>query len=277
MRLGGPVFLKNPDPDAWIAELQRLGYRAAYSPVDHTAAPEVVRDFAQAAQAANIVIAEVGAWSNPISPHENERQQAITRCQNQLALADAIGARCCVNIAGSRSDVWDGPHPDNLTAETFDLIVETTRAIIDAVKPTRTFFSLEPMPWVYPYSPESYVRLIKAIDRTQFAAHLDPVNWVCSPQLYFRSGDLIRTCFKELGPYIKSCHAKDIALANTLTVHLDEVRPGLGGLDYPTLLHELSRLDLDTPLMLEHLPDAEAYRAAADYVRSVAQQERIAL
>ena len=27
-----------------------------------------------------------------------------------------------------------------------------------------------------------------------------------------RSGDVIRDCFAKLGPYIKSCHAKDILL-----------------------------------------------------------------
>jgi sugar phosphate isomerase/epimerase len=277
MRFGGPVFLKNPDPDTWIAELKQLGYTAANCPVDQSAPLDVVRSFARAADAANIVIAEVGVWNNTLSTNDGERQAAISLCEQRLALADEIGARCCVNIAGSRGSVWDGPHPDNLTPDTFDLVVDTTRAIIDAVKPTRTFFTLEPMPWMYPDSPESYLRLIEAIDRPQFAVHLDPVNWVCSPQRYFRNSDLIRESFRLLGPYIKSCHAKDITLADTLTVHLDEVQPGLGALEYPTLLRELRQLDPDTPLMLEHLRDAEAYREAATYIRGVAQQEGITL
>ncbi len=277
MRLGGPVFLKNPDPDTWVAELKRLGYRAAVFPVDHTAAPDVVRSFAQAAEAADIVIAEVGAWSNPLSRDDDQRRAAIERCQKQLALADVIGARCCVNISGSRGDVWDGPHSDNLTPETFDLIVETTRAIIDAVKPTRTFFTLESMPWMYPDSPDSYLRLLRAIDREHFAVHLDPVNLVSSPQLYFRNGDLIRECFQKLGPYIKNCHAKDIALANTLTIHLSEVRPGVGSLDYPTFLRELSRLDPDISLIIEHLKEPEEARAAAEHIRAVAQQQGLHL
>lgn len=277
MRFGGPVFLKNPDPATWVAELKQLGYTAALCPVDNTAAPDVVQSFAEAARAADIVIAEVGAWSNPISRDDEQRRTAIAYCQKQLALADEIGARCCVNIAGSRGDLWDGPHPDNLAPETFDMIVETTRAIIDAVKPRRTFFTLEPMPWVFPDSPESYLRLIRAIDRPQFAAHFDPVNWITSPQLYFRNGEFMRECFRALGPYIKSCHAKDIRLARKLTVHLDEVQPGLGALDYPTLLREMQRLAPDTPLMLEHLPDAETYRAAADHVRAIAQHAGIAL
>jgi sugar phosphate isomerase/epimerase len=194
-----------------------------------------------------------------------------------LALADAIGARCCVNIAGSRGVKWDGPDPTDLTPETFELIVETVREIIDAVQPTRTFYTLETMPWMPPDSADSYVALIGAIDRPQFAVHLDVVNLVSSPQRFFGNAALIRECVTKLGPRIKSCHAKDVALAGKLTVHLDEVRPGLGGLDYRTLLAELSRLDADLPLMLEHLPGEADYDQATAYVRSVAQEVGVTL
>ncbi len=218
-------------------------------------------------------MAEVGAWSNPISPDDNQRKQALKKCRDQLALADRIGANCCVNIAGSRNAKnWAGPHKDNLTKETFDMIVETTRSIIDDVKPRRTFFCLETMPWEYPDSADSYLALIKAIDRKQFAVHFDPVNLVCSPQRYFNNGALIRECFRKLGGYMKSCHGKDILLSDKLTTHLDEVRPGLGGLDYAVFLRELSRMP-NVPLMLEHLSNQEEYKKAADYVRSVAAKE----
>ena len=54
-----------------------------------------------------------------------------------------------------------------------------------------------------------------------------------------------------------------------LTVHLDEVRPGLGALDYQVFLQEISRLPRDVPLILEHLPQEE-YPAARKYVLEVA-------
>ena len=271
LRLGGPVFEKYADPEAWVAALRKLGYSAAYCPVRADASDDVVKAYETAARRANIVIAEVGAWSNPISPDEPTRKAALEKCRHQLALAERIGARCCVNITGSRSQKWDGPSPKNLTAETFDMIVETTRSIIDEVKPTRTYFTLETMPWAYPDSPDSYLRLFQAIDRKGFAVHLDPVNLVCSPQRYYGNGALIRECFAKLGPHIKSCHAKDILLQPQLTTHLDEVRAGTGGLDYATFLRELSKLT-DVPLMLEHLPNAEEYAKAAEHIRSVAKK-----
>jgi sugar phosphate isomerase/epimerase len=251
------------------------GYRAAYWPLPADAPEAEQSAVVRAAVAADLVIAEVGAWSNPISPDDEVRRAAIAHCERQLALADAVGARCCVNVSGSRSAQWDGPHPDNLTEATFALIVDTVRAIVDAVKPRRTCYTLEMMPWAFPDSAESALALAKAIDRPAFALHFDPVNLITSPRLYYGNAALIAQCVAALGPLLKSCHAKDIVLRPQLTVHLDEVRPGLGGLDYPVFLRALDKLG-DIPLMLEHLP-ADEYAPAAAFVRATANSIGVAL
>lgn len=276
MRLGGPVLEPCVDAEAWVSCLRRLGYAAAYCPIDATAGDATMREYAEAAASAGIVIAEVGAWSNPLSPDDGIRQAATRLCEEQLALADRIGARCCVNIAGSRGEQWDGPCADDLEPATFDLIVESVRTIIDAVKPRRTFYTLETMPWMYPDSADSYLALIAAIGRPQFAVHLDPTNLVSSPERYFHTGALLRDCFRKLGPYVKSCHAKDITMDGHFMVHLSEVRPGLGRMDYRTFLSEMARLPADTPMMLEHLKTADDYVQAAAYVRGVGREIGVA-
>ncbi len=275
MRLGAPIFAAYSDPDGWVQAVQEQGYRAAYCPVTVNADDKEVKAYAEAAARADIVIAEVGAWSNPIASDAAERQAAVMFCQHSLDLADRIGARCCVNIAGSRGTPRNAPHPDNLTEDTFALIVDTVRTIIDAVQPRRTCFTLEAMPWMYPDSVESYLRLIDAVDRDGFGVHLDPVNWVSSPQAYYGNGAMIRDAFARLGAHIKSVHAKDIVLHGSALVHLDEVRPGLGYLDYPTLLHEIAALGGNTPLMVEHLDTEDEYRQAVDYILSVAKREAL--
>ena len=272
MRLGGPIFGTYTDPDAWVSAIQAEGYRAAYCPLEADASDDLVEAYAKAAREADIVIAEVGAWSTPLSPDEDTRRAAFEHCRNQLYLADRIGALCCVNISGSRGEQWDGPDPANYTEETFDMIVESVRAIIDVVKPKRTFYTLETMPWMYPDSTESYVRLIEAIDRPRFAVHFDPVNIVNSPERYYKNGELIRDFIEKLGPHIKACHAKDVLMTPKFNAHIDQVQPGLGALDYGVYLRELDRLNPDMPLMLEHLETQEEYRQAAEYVRKVYSQ-----
>ncbi len=278
IKMGGPVFAKYSNPEEWISALYELNYKAAYCPVQPGVSSDEIKLYKNAAQKANIVIAEVGAWSNPIDPDEAKSKAAIEKCINALQLADEIGANCCVNISGSRNpEKWAGPHADNLTADTFDLIVDTSRKIIDAVNPKNTFYALETMPWAYPDSVDSYEKLIKAIDRERFGVHLDPVNLVVSPQVYFKNGEMISEAFKKLGPFIKSCHAKDILLLeDELTPHLPEVRAGLGRLNYTVYLKELSKLKI-IPLMLEHLNTKEEYILAANYIRSVAEKNNIFL
>jgi len=270
IRLGGPVYEKYNSPEAWILALKNLGYRAAYCPVGLTASREEIKAYENAAKKADIIIAEVGAWSNPISPDPKMAKEAFEKCTASLLLADQIGANCCVNIAGSRNkENWAGPHAENFSEETFEMIVTTTRKIIDEVKPSRTFFTLEAMPWIFPESPDAYLRLIKAIDRKSFAVHLDPVNMVVSPAVFFKNGSLIKECFQKLGPYIKSCHAKDLILKEgTYMPQFDEVIPGRGSMDYRTFLTELTKFP-EVPLMMEHLQTAEEYQEGAEFIRKV--------
>ncbi len=255
-----------------------MGYRAAYCPVAPGADATLIKAYQTAAAKNDIVIAEVGAWSNPIDPDQEKAGKAIQKCIDSLALADEIGANCCVNVSGSRNPKhWAGPHKDNLTNATFDLIVETTRKIIDAVKTKHTYFTLECMPWAYPDSADSYLKLIKAIDRRQFGVHLDPMNLITSPKIYFRNGEMIRDCFRKLGSQIKSCHAKDITLREDNAVpQLDEVLAGKGNLEYSVFLTELAKLK-DIPLMMEHLNTADEYAQAAKYIRSVGKMVNVEL
>lgn len=277
--LGAPIFATFDSPESWAQAHLNAGWRAAFWPHDTVSNDAQARDFARAAAEAGLIVAEVGVWNSPLAPDPAERKKAFAVCCQRLATADLIGARCCVNIGGSLCrKIWCGPDPANLTPETFDAVVEVTRNIIDAVKPTRTFYTLEAMPWVFPDSPESYLDLIRAIDRPAFAVHLDPVNFIVSPRLYFRIDDLLRECFRKLGPHIKSCHAKDVWMHDDwVSVCMEEVRPGLGAMNYPLFLRELAVLPGAIPLMLEHLRTAEEYHIAGAYLRDQARQAGVAL
>jgi len=274
VRLGGPVFGKFDDPVKWVKAVKSLKYSAANSPLEPGASDELIKSFSSEARKNNILIAEVGVWNNMLDPDETAREAAIKKNIVSLQLADRIGACCCVNISGARGEIWDGPYPGNYSKETFDQIVETVRHIIDQAKPENTFFALEPMPYMLPDSPDTYLDLIKAIGRDHFAVHLDPVNMISSPQRYFNNAAFLRECFAKLGPYIKAVHAKDITIMPELTVHLEERRPGLGCIDYAVFLQEMSKLK-DIPMMMEHLDKPEEYNLAAEYIRKIGSENGI--
>ena len=273
VRLGGPIFVNTDDPEELAQAHRKLGYRAAYCPRASLDDSARIRALEAAFAKHDVVIAEVGRWVNMLDADLDKRAANLKAVTEGLALADAVGALTCVDIAGSYSTKeWYGPHPDNLTPKFFDAAVENARAIIDAVKPKRAKFSYEMMGWAIPDGPESYFKLIKAVDRKAFAVHLDPCNAVNSPQRFYRNADLLDECFDKLGKWIVSCHAKDLTWDVEMNVHFREVRPGAGAMDYATYLRRLSALPHRPPLMIEHLPNAEEYDKARAHIFEVGQK-----
>ena len=273
VRLGGPIFLKSDDPGELAREHRRLGYSAAYCPAATPSETDRIRAIRDAFAAANVVIAEVGAWKNMLDPDAAARKANLDYVTERLALADAVGARCCVDIAGSYNPkYWYGMNPGNLSQQFFDATVENCRHLIDTVKPIRTRFTIEMMPWSVPDGPDSYLKLIHAVDRKQFGVHLDVCNAINSPARFYNNKAVIEECFRKLGEWVVSCHAKDLAWIPEYNVHFAEVVPGRGEVDYAAYLRELSMLAVDAPLMLEHLKSAAEYDEGRAYIQRVAAQ-----
>jgi sugar phosphate isomerase/epimerase len=265
--------VKTDDPSELALAHVKLGYRAAYCPNIPLEDSARISALSAAFAKHDVVLAEVGRWVNLLEADPAVRAKNLASVTDGLALAEAAGALCCVDIVGSFNKTrWDGPHPDNVSSAGFDAAVENARKIIDAVKPTRAKFCYEMMPWTIPDSPDSCAKLIRAVDRKAFAVHLDPCNLVNSPERYYRNTDLLNECFDKLGSWIVSCHAKDLSWEPAANVYFKEVRPGAGGLDYGTYLARLAQLPHSAPLMLEHLPNAHEYDLAREHVRKLAAQ-----
>lgn len=278
VRLGAPIFLHTDDPVQLATEHKRLGYSAAYCPEANIRDTDRIRAIEKAFRAANVVIAEVGAWKNMLDPDLTKRRENLNYVTERCALAEAVGALCCVDIAGSYNPtVWYGPNPKNLSREFLDTTVENCRHIIDSVKPKRTKFTIEMMGWSIPDGPDSYLELIRAVDRTAFGVHLDVCNGVNCPRRFYDNAGFIRDCFQKLGRWIVSCHAKDLQWITELNVHFQEVVPGRGQISYSTYLTELKKLNRETPLMIEHLKTPEEYNEGAAYIRSVAKKSAVRL
>jgi sugar phosphate isomerase/epimerase len=273
IRLGAPIFLKSDDPRELAREHRRLGYSAAYCPMAKATDTERVREIEKAYAAENVVIAEVGAWKNMLDPDDAKRKENMQYVIDRMALAETVGARCCVDIAGSYNPaVWYGPNPRNLSKEFFDATVQNCRRVIDEIQPKRTRFTIEMMGWNIPDGPDNYLKLIHAVDRPAFGVHMDVCNGINSPERFYRSGDFIRECFHKLGQWIISCHAKDLQWVVELNVHFLEVAPGKGEVDYGAYLTELSKLPVDAPLMIEHLKTAAEYEEGKKYIQKIAAQ-----
>jgi sugar phosphate isomerase/epimerase len=224
---------------------------------------EVVAAF----QEADIVIAETPAFGiNMADPNDELREQNIARICRRLERAETVGALCCVAHGGTPNTPRMWMHnPDNFSQANIDRTVEGIQRILDSVKPENTKLVIETESRILPDSPDLYLEMIEAVDRPGFGVHLDPVNITSSPRRFYFNGDFIRDCFHKLGPYIVSCHAKDIQMVRGAQVHFEETFAGDGDLDYGAYLSELVKLERDVPLMFEHFPERQQ-GWARDYI-----------
>jgi len=273
MRLGGPVFYNGRDPEEYALAHIKKGYKAGLCPdflsLDR---PDEIEAFMESFVRHDIVIAEVGAWCNPLSPDKEEAKKNIEYIINRLRLADALKAKTCVNIIGTKyKNNWFGPSKECYSLEFFNEAVETVRYIVDTVKPKYTKYSLEMMPYCFLDSPEEYIRFLEAVDRKEVGIHVDLCNCINNPRLLYDNSSFIKRAFEILGRDILSIHLKDIRLNPDLTtVYLEEVLIGTGDFDYITLMEEISKLPEDVPCILEHLSTEEEYDKAAESVRKFA-------
>lgn len=279
MRLGATIenYGDFADPEAYLAECLKCGYRCAPCPTVSISETEKIRTIREKFARAGVLVAEFDAWINPLDPRPEKRRQNRRTIAETLAVADEVGAVCCATVVGSFSDDDEvghaSPHPDNFSQSTFDAVVEWTQKMLAEVNPRRTKFTLEMSPWTFLNGPEVYLKLIKAVDDPRLAVHLDPANAILNPHLYFSTAELIDLCFDTLGPWIVSCHAKDVIQdynPNMVTLH--EVVPGRGILDYRSYIRRIERASTDMPLLIEHLERKRDYDEASQFIRGVAHE-----
>jgi sugar phosphate isomerase/epimerase len=275
MRIGVNDRLDYQNADEWIKLIKELNASTVIAPMKYSDSREVKKSYLDYVRKYQLVIGEVGIWRNPMSPDEKERKDALAFSREQLALADEIQANCCVNIVGAVGSNWAGYYPENYSEDTYALIIDTIRGIIDAVKPRHTYYAIEPMQWMHPDSPEDYLKLMKDIDRKEVAVHMDYANMINGIDRYHHRKEFVEECFRKLGPYIRSIHAKDVHLGDESPCCLREVVPGEGGIDYAQILRLSHALGPDIPVFVEHLGDYGKYLNAIRYLRNIGESNGI--
>ncbi|SCY36912.1 Sugar phosphate isomerase/epimerase [Lachnospiraceae bacterium XBB2008] len=267
MRLGTSAPLKHDSPEEWAAGQIRLGCTAVVFPVQSDAPEKTIIEYKKAAEKAGLMIAEVGIWRNALSADPAERKANMDYCVEQVRLADFLHARCAVNVAGAFGPVWDGGYRENFSEEARKKTVSMVREIIDRAGIKNTYFTLEPMPWMIPTGPKDYLKLLEEVERDRFAVHMDIINMTNSAERYFNADEFIDECAELLGDKIRSCHIKDVHLAEQYTIRLEECAPGCG--EFP-LRHYVSRMndiDPNMPVILEHLNTDEEYVKYMGYLK----------
>ena len=267
MRLGTSSPLKHSSPEEWAKNQIALGCRSVVFPVQSNEPQEKIDAYKKVAAENDLLIAEVGIWRNALASDTDERERIRDYCIAQLRLADYLGARCAVNVAGASGPVWDGYYKENFTKEARQKTVKMVQDIIDRAEISNTYFSLEPMPWMIPTGPEDYMKLIEEVNRDRFAVHMDIINMTNSADRYFNAEEFVDRCADLLGSMIRSCHIKDVHLKEQYTFQLEECAPGCGEFPLKYYVQKMNEIDRDMPIILEHLNTDEEYIRYMEYIK----------
>lgn len=286
MRLGLAGAWVPRDPTevtpALARRLASLGFQAL---VTHFAAPPDVMA-GQAGARVREVLADAGirigqaTGYNPnlVHPDDAVRDAELARLRAAFDAARVLGAEMIITGCGSHHPgFFYGPSPANHTEQARARLVESLRLAAPWAEASGIILALECHVLTTLDTPAHIRAVLQAVGSPWVRANFDPVNLIGDLPTLYAGGAAIRNMGAELGPYFApSAHIKDITALPELVLHLAEVPPGEGQLDYAAFFDVCRTLGDGAALIIEHLA-AEQVDAAIAFVKEAARRYDIQL
>lgn len=220
----------------------------------------------------DMIIYEVGGYTNLVTPNSQALARNLKALAHCIEVAESVGCRMVGTVAGSRdSKNLINVHPENWSPETWKLLVKSVKQVLKDTAGMKATIGMEAQVTSIIDGPEAHKRLMEDVGDDRVTVNLDPTNMM-SLARYYHTTELVNECFDMLGESIMGCHAKDTYIwPDQQTVHVQEVCPGRGVLDYEQYLVRMSRLKWPRALEPEHIPDEE-YPEAKAFIEATARK-----
>lgn len=277
IRLAGGMGREgNEEYEVMVKRVRNSGYTAVAVGPDpwHDMPESELTQVRAALKKYDVDVYEVGGYRNMLHTVEAERQKNLKHLARCIEAADKIGCRMVGTISGSRDpqnlrvDNF-APHPDNWTEATWKLLIQGVRQVLKDTAGCKAVLGMEAQVTTNQDGPKAHRRLMDDVGDPRLKVNLDPTN-MCSLANYYHTTELLNECFDILGEDIYGCHAKDtFIIPDQQTVHVQEVCPGRGVMDYETYLVRISRMKWSRALLPEHIP-GDQYIEAKAYIEKVA-------
>jgi len=239
-----------------------------------------------------IVSAVMGnRYTNFIHPDPSFRQQYLKNLARYMELAESVGCPAVPTICGTLApqtpasatfqDLFTkeyrfSMHPDNWSLKTWNLLVKSIRQVLDDTSGMNVSIAMEAQVTTTIDGPLAHRRLIDDVGITRLGVEFDPVNMINIDNYYYTT-ELLNESFDLLGESIFTCHAKDTTIwPNRQTVHVQEVCPGRGIMDYTTYLARMSNFEWPRMLLPEHIP-ADQMPEAYAFLRKMAAETGVGI
>lgn len=232
---GGQVFINKP-LEAELADIRRV--RKAF--VD-----------------AGLVVAQTNGWYEClINPDEIVRSEGIRGLSALIRIGRQLDTRFVYVRPGSinpNGHWW--PHPENHAASTFDRLVDSMKQVSRVAEVEGVTLGIEGHVVSTLDSAQRVRDLLLAVGSSALKFNFDPVNFVGTVHDVHDPTRLLNEVYDILGHDMVALHAKDCAIQDAHVVHIVEVVPCTGTMNYELLMKRWVECCPDGYFLIEHLPD----------------------
>ena len=232
----------------------------------------------QAFKDADLGIAQLNGWYESLCNYDDDvRAQGVAGMSALTRIGALVQAPSVyVRPGGHNPNGHWYAHPENHTQRTFDNIVDSLRKVCAVAEQEGVLVAIEGLAISALNTPQRMRQLIDAVGSSALKFNYDPVNFIGTVQQVYDTSGVLNDMFNLLGRVTVAAHAKDCNLADKLVVHIDEVIPGTGTMNYELFMRQFQQLCPDGYFIIEHLPDAHV-PAARDNVVALAKKFGIPL
>jgi len=230
----------------------------------------------QTLDAAGLEVAQANGWYEClVNPDNDLRSAGINGLQTLIRFGRALEAQSVYVRPGSlnpRGHWW--AHPDNHSPQTFERLIDSLKMVCPVALDEGMLLAVEGHVLSPLSTPETVRRLLEAVSSPQLKFNLDPVNFIGTVADVHDTKPILNRLFDLLGNDGIIAHAKDCALGDALVVHINEVIPGDGTLDYDLFLRRFAEHQPNGYFLIEHLP-IEKVSAAREFILQAAERCQI--
>ena len=259
-----------------VKRVRDYGYTSTNSAITHSpwldATEAEIKELNEALETYDVTFFDMHTVGTNIHPDPAERKKVNRVTIQSCEAAERLG---CVPMVTTHTGTAGAGRAfkydiNNWTWETWKKTISIMKYILSETSGMKVEFGIEPSAMTAVNGPEPLKQLIEECADSRLKVCLDPVNMM-NLQRYGRSTELINECFDTLGENIIAAHAKDSLIIEQQTVHITEVPPGKGVIDYETYLVRLSRLHYPRTLLIEHIVEEE-YPIAKKFIEHTAEK-----
>lgn len=238
------------------SEIERLGLDGiqlvAYKSIDGVSYKEGALTPERAQNIAKTItkvgkIPYIGAYFNPVHPNEEKRRHGENMFREYLRLSKDLGGRVVGSETGSyMGDPW-GYHPDNLSDEALDRVVETFTSLADYAAECGADIGIEGAYNHVCTTPARLNECIIRIGRDNVRVIFDLYNYL-SNENYENAYDILDDGVELFGDKILLFHIKDFTVTDGC---IKQCGVGKGILDFERILKTIHNHNPEAILVLE--------------------------